>query len=399
MRIGINASFLRKPGTGIGQVSTYFLWEIVKLQNTNSKYQNVEYVLYCEEEPSLDFPLPDNFQVRNFLPFWKRDDLIRKWLWEKQVAREAEKDNCEAFLSLYQSATNFHTSYFIPHTSSVKRHTMVVHDLIPRLFPKYQGNWRKRWYWQATEHGIRRADHILAVSVATSNDLVEFGIPRESITVVYPDTAPIFENDLALEEENRVMAAYGLVPGYIYHGGGLEIRKNTGGLLQAYKLLVEQEKKGMLGTPLPPLVISGKIFSEENPLATPVRRLVQELGLGERVRLLDFVPEQDLPALYKNALFFVYPSFYEGFGLPVLEALRMGTPVLTSDNSSLPEVAGDAALYIDPHTIESIASGMERLLCDAALRETLRGVAKKEAARFSWNHFVEITLEALSKTP
>ncbi|MFZ3031952.1 MAG: glycosyltransferase family 1 protein [Candidatus Moraniibacteriota bacterium] len=389
MRIGINASFLRKPGTGIGQVSTHFLREIVKLQNTNSKYQNAEYVLYCEENPDLHFSLPSNFTVKSFLSFWKRDDLIRKWLWEKQLAQEAKKDGCDAFLSLYQSSTVFR--------SQAIRHVMVVHDLIPRLFPKYQGNWRKRWYWKATERGIRRADHILAVSEATKNDLVEFGIGNTIITVTSPDVAPLFRNTLALEEENRVMAKYSLVPGYLYHGGGLEIRKNTGGLLQAYALLVEQEKKGMLGTALPPLVISGKIFSEENPLATPVKRLVQELGLGERVRLLDFVPVEDLPALYKNALFFVYPSFYEGFGLPVLEALSLGTPVLTSDNSSLPEVAGDAALYIDPHMIESIASGIERLLNDAALREKLSVAAKDSVGRFSWEHFTKVTLETLSK--
>lgn len=272
---------------------------------------------------------------------------------------------------------------------------MVVHDLIPRLFPKYQGNWRKRWYWQATERGIRSADHIVAVSEATRNDVVEFGIVGDDITVAYPDTAPLFRKTVALEEENRVMATYGLVPGYIYHGGGLEVRKNTGGLLQAYKLLVEQEKKGMLSVPLPPLVISGKIFSEDNPLATPVRRLVQELSLGERVRLLDFVPEQDLPSLYKNAVFFAYPSLYEGFGLPVLEALRMDTPVLVSDNSSLPEVAGDAALYIDPHMIESIASGMERLLNDIDLRKKLSDAAKQEKERFSWERFVQAVLDSL----
>lgn len=403
MRIGINASFLRKPGTGIGQVTCNFLEKLQEfsisnfqpastadgflIKDSNSKNEKLEVILYTEEP--IDFSLPSNFTVKSFLPFWKRDDLIRKWLWEKQLTREAERDGCDAFLSLYQSATLFRPGAI--------RHVMVVHDLIPRLFPKYQGNWRKRWYWKATERGIRSADHILAVSEATRNDLVEFAMGETALTVVSPDVAPLFRNTLALEEENRVMAKYSLVPGYLYHGGGLEIRKNTGGLLQAYALLVEQERKGMLGTALPPLVISGKIFSEENPLATPVKRLVQELGLGERVRLLGFVPVEDLPALYKNALFFVYPSFYEGFGLPVLEALCMGTPVLTSDNSSLPEVAGDAALYIDPHMIESIASGIERLLNDAALREKLSVAAKDSVGRFSWEHFTKVTLETLSK--
>jgi glycosyltransferase involved in cell wall biosynthesis len=246
------------------------------------------------------------------------------------------------------------------------------------------------------ERGIRRADHVIAVSSSTANDLVEFGIDRDVITIVSPDVAPIFRRDLAPEEENRVMATYALVPGYIYHGGGLEIRKNTAGLLRAYKLLVEKEKSGKLGMTLPMLVISGKIFAESNPLATPVKKLLQELGLGDRVKLLDFVSEQDLPALYKNASFFAYPSFYEGFGLPVLEALSMKTPVLTSDNSSLPEVALDAALYIDPGQVDSIASGMERLLSDDVLRKTLSEKAVEATTRFSWRDFTKTVLDSLS---
>lgn len=192
------------------------------------------------------------------------------------------------------------------------------------------------------------------------------------------------------------MATYALVPGYIYHGGGLEIRKNTEGLLRAYKLLAEKEKSGEFRMTLPMLVISGKIFAENNPLATPVKKLLQELGLGDRVKLLDFVPEQDLPALYKNASFFAYPSLYEGFGLPVLEALSMKTPVLTSDNSSLPEVALDGALYIDPQQVDSIASGMERLLSDDMLRKTLSEKAAEATVRFSWRNFTKIVLDSLS---
>lgn len=378
MRIGINASFLRKPGTGIGQVSTHFLREMVKLQSTNSKYQNVEYFLYCEEQPTFDFSLPDNFQVRSFLPFWKRDDLIRKVLWEKSVARQAQRDGCDAFISLYQSST----------IVSEMRHVMVVHDVIPRIFPEYQGNMRQRFHWRLVERALCRADVLVAVSESTKHDLIEFGIPSARIMVAYPDVSPFFRRDLSLEEENRVMATHGLVPGYLYHGGGLEIRKNTEGVLQAYKQVIDRAQ-----LEVPPLVISGKIHDESNPLATPVRTLIRDLGLEKRVRLLDFVPEQDLPALYKNALFFVYPSLYEGFGLPILEALCMKTPVLTADNSSLTEVAGDAALYIDAENTDSLASGMERLLSDAPLRQRLSDAATKEQARFEWSRFVEHILD------
>lgn len=382
MRIGINASFLRKPGTGIGQVTVHF---IQKLTESVEIRERSTIILYTEEP--IDLKLPDNFQVRSFLPFWKRDDLVRKVLWERQVAQEAEKDGCDIFLSLYQSSTVFHNPAIA--------HAMVVHDLIPELFPKYQGNMRQRYHWQRVRQAIMKAENIIAVSESTKHDLVEFGLDPGKIVVAYPDTSPVFQTPPSTEEEKNILEKYGLTAGYIYHGGGLEVRKNTEGVLRGYRLLVDKEERGELSFTLPPLVISGKIFSEENPLATPVERLIRELGLANRVRLLGFVPEFDLPILYKNALFFVYPSFYEGFGLPVLEALRMKTPVLTSDTSSMPEVAKDAALYIDPEQNASIASGMERLIVDASLRQTLSEAGAKESAHFDWRVFTDRVLQTL----
>lgn len=382
MRIGIDASFLRKPGTGIGQVTVHF---IQKLAESAENREQSTIILYTEEP--IDLKLPDNVQVRSFLPFWKRDDLVRKVLWERQVAKEAEKDGCDVFLSLYQSSTVFQNPAIA--------HTMIVHDLIPELFPKYQGNMRQRYHWQRVRQAIMKAENIIAVSESTKHDLVEFGVDPGKIVVAYPDTSPVFRTVPTTEEEKNILEKYGLTAGYIYHGGGLEVRKNTEGVLRGYRLLVDKEEGGELLFTLPPLVISGKIFSEENPLATPVERLIKELGLANRVRLLGFVPEPDLPTLYKNALFFVYPSFYEGFGLPVLEALRMKTPVLTSDVSSLPEVAKDAALYIDPEQSVSIASGMERLIADVSLRQTLSEAGAKESARFGWRVFTDCVLQTL----
>jgi len=380
MRIGINASFLRKPGTGIGQVTIHFL---EKLTEGMANTQQSTFVLYTEEP--VDQKFPENFEVRSFLPWWKRDDLIRKWLWERQITKEAKKDGCDVFLSLYQTTTIFPSSF---------HHTMVVHDLIPRLFPLYQGNMRQKWYWRAVERGIAKATRIVAISEATKNDLVEFGRERNSIEVVYPDSAPLFLEQPSVEDQERVLQKYSLKPGYIYHGGGLEIRKNGERLLSAYAMLLEKERTSE-GLAVPLLVISGKIFSEENPLATPVRSCIQKLNLQGRVRLLDFVPDEDLPALYKQALFFVYPSLYEGFGLPVVEALRMGTPVVTSDVSSLPEVALDSALYVDPENVSSIASGMERLIVDSALRASLKQASSTGLDRFAWSNFTNKVLTSL----
>lgn len=382
MRIGIDATFLRKPGTGIGQVTLHFLEKLKE----RSGMQDWEFFLYTEEP--IDLQLPDNFQIRSFLPWWKRDDILRKWLWERQLMHQVTRDRIDVFLSLYQSTTVFPASV---------RHVMVVHDIIPRIFPLYQGNLRQKWYWRGVERAMKHTENIIAVSEATKRDVVAFGIPHERVTVAYPDVAPLFRQGLAAQESARVLERYALTSGYIYHGGGLEIRKNTERLLRAYALLVEKEMNGTLSGALPSLVISGTVFPESNRLATPIKKLLGELDLETRVHLLGFVPEQDLPALYQNGLFFVYPSLYEGFGLPVLEALCMKTPVLTSDNSSLPEVAGTAALLIDVTNVEALAAGMERLMKDVTLRETLRENASREVTRFSWDRFVEQVLAVLVK--
>jgi glycosyltransferase involved in cell wall biosynthesis len=403
MKIGINASFLRKPGTGIGQVTTNFLEKLVEFQNPNiparpagGKFQNLKFFLYCEEKPKLDFELPENFEIKNFLPhWWKRDDVPRKWLWEKQLAREAMKDGCDVFISLYQSSTIFNSSPVI-------KHIMVVHDIIPKLFPEYRGNSRQAFYWKRVERGIKAADHIVAISESTKNDLItKLGISEKKISVAYPDCAPRFHTIPSETTVSDTLKKYKLTKGYIYHGGGLEVRKNTETLLCAYAKLVQKHTRSLgyaRDDKLPPIVISGKIFDKSNPLATNVEKLVEDFGLRGQVKLLGFVPDEDLPSLYWGALFFVYPSLYEGFGLPVLEALRMGVPVLTSDNSSLKEVGGEAALYVDPKNMEALASQMERLLTDEKLRENLISQNAKQAVKFNWEKFVEKVFECISKS-
>jgi glycosyltransferase involved in cell wall biosynthesis len=295
--------------------------------------QEAQYFLYTEEPVPESFP--EHFVLRSFLPkWWKRDDVIRKWLWERQVAREAAEDGCDIFVSLYQASTGFDKLQKI-------EHVMVVHDIIPRFFPEYLRTWTRRLYFRAVERGIAGADRLVAISEYTKETIVSrLGIAPEKIVMAPIGLSPTFDTVCTDERLASVLKRYDLERGYIYHGGGLEMRKNAEGVLRAYATLCgeNQEKKE-----IPKLVISGKIHAKSNPLATDVVGLVEELGLRKRVRLLGFVPEEDLPALYRGALFFVYPSSHEGFGLPPLEAMSQGTPCIVSDTSSLPEVCGDAA--------------------------------------------------------
>lgn len=387
VKIGINASFLRKQNTGIGQVTVNFLKKLTELKAQNEKRKTKdEFILYLEEDIDLD--LPDNFQKRVFLPLWKRDDLIRKIWWEKYLLpKKAEKDQCDVFISLYQCPT------IIP--NEVK-HLMVVHDIVPKLFPEYLNNSRKQKYWKLTERAIAEADKVIAVSHRTEKDLVQrLGTLPEKITVAYIDVDGIYKKKVSQEKSKKVLKKYKLKSGYIYSGGGLEVRKNTEGVLRAYKLLFERNKKEKFLKDFPKLVISGKLLPQLAPLATDAEKLVKELNLTRQVRLLDFVPQEDVPALYKNCAFFIYPSFYEGFGMPVLEAMSQGKPVIASKKSSLPEVGGDSILYCEPGDIEDIAMVMKNMLTNAALRKILSERARGRAQRFSWKEFTQKMLHVV----
>ncbi len=387
MKIGIDASFLRKPATGIGQVTVGFLETLIERYCSSSTPTTHEIFLYTQEP--TDFILPDSCVVKTFLPrFWRRDDVPRQWLWERQVAHEARRDGCEVFLSLAQSATRFSETSFGGGEKSVPRHIMVVHDIIPRLFPQYLAKFSQKRYWGSVERGIGSAAWLIAVSESTKRDLVEhLHIPAERVSVAFPGVAARFRVSPTPEEVARVLARYRLDPGYLYHGGGLEIRKNTESVLRAYGVVREQ--CAARGEEAPLLVISGQIHASTNPLATPVLELVATLGLEEHVRILGRVPDADLPALYRGAKLFLFPSLYEGFGLPVLEALCMACPVIASNTSSLPEVCADAALLVEPHDVSALATSMLRLMRDPALCETLKAKGTVQANRFSFHSFTE----------
>ena len=377
MKIGINASFTRKSGSGIGQVTLNAIKALsvfdFKIFDKNTDNNNIEYILYLEKE--LDLELSGNFKKNVFLPFYKRDDLIRKIIWEKYLLpKKVKKDGCDEFISFYQCPTIIKDKI---------KHIMIVHDIIPELFPEYLDNWRKKIYWNLTKKAIGRADEIIAVSEHTKNDLIRYlAIDESKIKVRHIDVDKIYKKEVSEVDLNSAMKKYDLSPGYIYSGGGLEKRKNIDSLLRAYKIILEKNQN------IPDLVISGKLMPELSPLIIDVEKLVKELGLEAKVKLLGFVSQHDLPAIYKNAKVFVYPSLYEGFGLPPLEAMHQGVPILCSDRSSLREVVGEAGVFFNPENIEELAEKLISLLADQNLQQDLSRKSLEQAKNFSWEKFV-----------
>lgn len=391
MKIGINASFLRKPQTGIGQVTLNFLKTLAKTSAPGGPAlggKTLEFILYLEKEPDKYFDLPKNFQTSVFLPFWKRDDLIRKIWWEKYLLpKKVREDGCDVFLSLYQCPTVLNGNI---------KHIMLVHDLIPKLFSEYLNNFRKKIYQKLTENAIKKTDKIMAVSKRTEKDLIRcLEISGEKITVNYIDIDEIYKKPVSEKNIQKVLKKYKLSPGYILNGGGMEVRKNTEGVIRAYHILWERNKKEKFIDELPKLIIWGKLLPQLAPLTTDAEKLAKELNLAKQIKLLDAVPQNDLPALYKNCSVFIYPSFYEGFGLPVLEAMSQGKPVITSKNSSLPEVGLDSILYCDPDNIQEMAKMLKKVLLDENLRELLSRKAEIRAKEFSWEIFVKKTINVI----
>lgn len=254
------------------------------------------------------------------------------------------------------------------------RRIVTIHDAFAFVSPETHNrldNWRYRWMLR---RAANRADAILAVSTCSQRDLVRYlGLPADRIQVIPEGVDPKFRPVTDENERWRVFARHDIRPPYLLYVGGINARKNLARLLAAFAQ-VRQRHSGVM------LVVGG----QRQWQAGEVDSVVSRLGLADGVRFTGYLDDADLPALYSAAEAFVFPSLYEGFGLPPLEAMACGTPVITSNTSSLPEVVGDAALMVDPYDVEGLAAAMERALTDGAWRADLRRRGLEHASRYTW---------------
>jgi glycosyltransferase involved in cell wall biosynthesis len=258
---------------------------------------------------------------------------------------------------------------------------LTIHDLIFHHLPEHHKP-LNRWYlsWTLPLY-CRRADHVIAVSEATRRDLVtRYALPPAKVTVVPEAADPRFRPQPP-EVVTVARARYDLPEDYVLYVGTIEPRKNLTRLLHAWGPLYRAGEA-------PPLVIVGK----RGWLLGDFDAALAQSPAHEGVHLLGYVRDGDLAALYTGAMAFVFPSLFEGFGLPPLEAMACGTPVACADASSLPEVVGDAALRFDPTDEDAIAAALRRLVNDPDLRQDLRARGLRQAARFSWDRAARETL-------
>jgi glycosyltransferase involved in cell wall biosynthesis len=287
----------------------------------------------------------------------------------------------------------FHgTTFSVPRRCSTPL-VVTIHDLALLRFPEL-GTPALRRMVSRCRQAARAARLIVAVSEATRRDVIDLlGVPQDRVRVVHNGISESFRPVPAGPAAARAREITGAEGPYILHVGTLEPRKNLSALIHSFAAIRRRRSVPHR------LVLAGARGWNCQPLFG----LVERLGLGELVVFPGYVPPSDLVALYSAADLFVYPSRYEGFGFPPLEAMGCGAPVITSDSSSLPEVTGDAALHVDPNDNDALTAAMLRVLSDDSLREELRHKGQQRARHFSWDRCARQTLtvyrEALAARP
>jgi glycosyltransferase involved in cell wall biosynthesis len=271
-----------------------------------------------------------------------------------------------------------------------RRSVVTVHDLGHRHYPEAHTQ-TQRWYLErSTRCHVRHAAHLIADSEATKADLVRlYGAAPEGVTVAYLGVDPALQPVREPELLSRVRQKYGIDGPYLLYLGTLQPRKNVSRLIEALGLLVQE---GAIGSDLT-LVLAGK----RGWMSEGIVARAGEIGIEDRVHLTGYVDEKDLAALYSGARLFVMPSLYEGFCMPVLEAMACGTAVACSNASSLPEIVGDAAATFDPHSVEDMARVVRHVLEEEELRAGLVMRGHERCAHFAWSDCARRVLDTLEQ--
>ena len=284
---------------------------------------------------------------------------------------------------VFRRVSLLHSPDFIPPFTGSFRKVITIHDLHFLKYPDFMTAESRRYYAGQIERAVRVADHIIAVSQTTRADLMAyFGLPSDRVSVVYEAASAVYR-PLPPAVAREVLERLGLEQGYILFVGTWEPRKNLPMLLRAYARLLDRRPEA------PPLVLAGR----RGWLYQEILEWPHRLHIADRLRWIEGPDDPTLAALYNGAAFLVFPSLYEGFGLPAVEAMACGTPVIVSDRGALPEVVGDAGVILPAEDESRWTEAMEALLEDPEARERMRRKGLERAAAFSWDRAASETWE------
>lgn len=357
---GNDANVMKKVGVSV------YTWELLTRFHAQASEQ-LQFTIYLRARPNEDMPKTNTY--------WRYQVVNGPFLWSR------------IWLPLYLYTHDAPTVFFSPthYTPRFNPSPLVVtiHDLayfyFSNEFLKKDLYKLKNW----TKESVDKAAAIIAVSDSTKQDVNKwYGTPLDKVIRIYNGFSQ-YKGTKSPDSYKK----YGLKRHkYLLYVGTLQPRKNVTAIIHALKALETQ---------FPDLQLA--LVGRRGWLFEGILKTIRELGLSEKVKELGYVPNEDLSGLYKNSACLVLPSFYEGFGIPVLEALSQGAPVVTSNTSSLPEVGGDACLYVDPNDTMQLATAIERLMTDEGLRKDLHTKGLAQVKKFSWDTCATETLEVLKK--
>ncbi|HSM56160.1 MAG TPA: glycosyltransferase family 1 protein [Candidatus Sulfomarinibacteraceae bacterium] len=363
MHIGIDA---RLPYYQMGGISRYILHLLPALADLDT--DNNYTVFHSRKDSRSYLPAAENFRGRNlWTPCHHR---LERWLLGAEL--------------LPRRLDVMHSPDFIPPATGASHRVITVHDLGFLHYPQYLTEESRRYYSEQISWAVKEADQIAVDSEYTRQDLLaQLQVSPQKVHTIHLAASPTFLKSHDPETISRTLKSLNLPSGFILFVGTLEPRKNIPTLLHAYRDLC---RASAIDTPLVLVGSHGWLYEE-------IFETIEQLRLNGRVRHLSRISDEQLAHLYHSAGLLALPSYYEGFGLPPLEAMHCGCPVVVSNRASLPEIVGQDGVTLDADDVESWAATMERVLCDSDYRARLVAAGRQQARRFSWRKTAKATLE------
>lgn len=367
MNVGIDARLLRNT-TGIGRYTRSLVLEYTQRE----EFQNDQFVLFADAPlyPEQQ-PIPDNVEV--VISGCQHRILWTNWYLPPLLQRRK--------IDVYHGVCNFELPI-----RKVCRYVVTIHDLVPLFFPELVPKKHLLFFRLFMKRAAHTADLIITDSEHSKKDIIQhLNVPEEKIRVIYLGYQQQYHRIQAQQKISEILARYRICQPYLLFVGVIEPKKNLERLVEAYRLL---QKDAAIPKDTQLVIAGGEGWFSER-----LYQKVKDCKLDQHIVFPGYIPDEHLPALYSGAELFVFPSLYEGFGLPVLEAMSYGTPVVTSNVSSLPEIAGDAGFLIDPGEPKAIAQGITTVLSDDLLRRQMREQGYRQAQKFSWVRTAQATYQ------
>jgi len=360
---------------GISEVAFQLLHQFASFEFVKKK--GIQFVVYLKDKPLEGMPKEsDNLHYRILKP----GKLWTQW-----------RLPLDLFLHHPRPDVFFSVTHYAPRLSPVPTVVSVMdvaYIKFPELFNQSDLYQLRNW----TAYSVKNAKKVLTISDSSRDDIIKaYKVRNENVITIYPGIKNLTTLEPHVFGMNQLKSKYHISDQFILFVGTLQPRKNIVRLIEAFSKLGNREQ-GTGNSNLNLVIIGRRGWQYEEILAAP-----KKFGVEDTVKFLENVPDEDLEVFYQHAICYVLPSLYEGFGLPVVEAMQRGCPVITSNVSSLPEAGGDAALYVDPENVDDIADKIQKVVSDKKLREELIEKGKKQVTKFSWEKAAKETLDVLQQ--